>query len=246
LAEGSAEPSAREWTAKILLKKQETERLVSRISRNQNIYRNRVILLSISPVYGNMRSEMALLMSEKIEAEMTAADFDAWMTQEQRRIYLLCFRILRNNDEADSAAQDVFVKAFRVLKKYGDHGIREPARWLTRVAVNTCMDRLNYSRWAFWRRRIAADDETLVLELKPAPGLNQEETLLEREKMQRLNRSLRRLSKRQRLVFILKHDEGMNLDEIAEILGIDIGTVKAHMARAVGKLREELRDLYAR
>jgi len=193
-----------------------------------------------------MRPEIALPISGNLEVDMTIADFDAWMLQEQRRIHLLCLRLLRNSDEADSAAQDVFVKAFRTLEKSGDRAIREPERWLTRVAVNTCMDRLNSSHWMFWRRRVSADDEQTLLQLTPAPGLSQLETLIQREKMQRLNRSLYRLSTRQRLVFVLRHDEGKSLEEIGEILEIDIGTVKAHMARAVGKLREELRDLYAR
>jgi RNA polymerase sigma-70 factor (ECF subfamily) len=193
-----------------------------------------------------MSSEIALPVAGKAKADMTIADFETWMAQEQRRIYLLCLRLLRNSDEADSAAQDVFVKAFRVLEKSGDCTIREPEKWLTRVAVNTCMDRLNSSHWMFWRRRVSADDEQIILQLTPAAGLNQLEKLIQRERMRRLNLSLCRLSTQQRLVFVLRHDEGKTLDEIAEILGIDVGTVKAHMARAVGKLREELRELYAR
>jgi RNA polymerase sigma-70 factor (ECF subfamily) len=60
----------------------------------------------------------------------------------------------------------------------------------------------------------------------------------------RLNAALARLSARQRAVFVLRHYNGRNLEEIGELLGLDVGTVKAHMFRAVSKLREELRDLY--
>ena len=55
-----------------------------------------------------------------------------------------------------------------------------------------------------------------------------------------------KLSARQRSVFVLKHYEDRSLEEIAGILNLDVGTVKAHMARAVAKLRTELRDLYVR
>ena len=55
---------------------------------------------------------------------------------------------------------------------------------------------------------------------------------------------MERLSTRQRAVFTLRHYEDMSLEEIGQILGLEVGTVKAHMFRAVGKLREELRDLY--
>ena len=60
----------------------------------------------------------------------------------------------------------------------------------------------------------------------------------------RLEMALGRLSARQRAVFTLRHYEGRSLEEIATLLGLDVGTVKAHMFRAVSKLREELRDLY--
>jgi RNA polymerase sigma-70 factor (ECF subfamily) len=187
-----------------------------------------------------------MITGEDSEFRPATADFDLWMRREQKRIFLLCLRLLRNVDEADSAAQDVFVKAFRTLERRGGRAILQPEKWLTRVAVHTCYDRFNSRRWKFWKRRASEDDEKSLLNLRPAAGMNQEEMLLQREKMLRLNQSLRRLSPRQRLVFILRHDEGKPLDEIASILEIDVGTVKAHLARAVAKLREELRDLYVR
>jgi RNA polymerase sigma-70 factor, ECF subfamily len=193
-----------------------------------------------------MKAAFAVPISEKIDAHLTTADFEAWMAREQRRINLLCLRLLRSSDEADSATQDVFLKAFRVLERSGGRAIREPAKWLTRVAVNTCLDRIKSNRWMFWRRRVSGDDGQTLLRLTPAAGLTQEEVLIARENMRRLNQSLFRLSARQRLVFVMRHDEGRSLDEIAEMLGLEVGTVKAHMARAVGKLREELRDLYVR
>jgi RNA polymerase sigma-70 factor, ECF subfamily len=192
-----------------------------------------------------MKAALTVQIGDKIEESMTIADFEAWMTQEQRRIHLLCLRLLQNSDEADSAVQDVFVKAFQIMKR-SDRIIREPEKWLTRVAVNVCMDCLNSKRWMFWRRRIGGDDEQIILQFAAATGMNQEEILIESEKILKLNRALTRLSARQRLIFIMRHDEGRSLDAIAGILGLDIGTVKSHMARAVSKLREELRDLYAR
>jgi len=55
---------------------------------------------------------------------------------------------------------------------------------------------------------------------------------------------MERLSARQRAVFTLRHYEDKSLEEIGLVLGLDVGTVKAHMFRAVSKLRVELRDLY--
>jgi RNA polymerase sigma-70 factor (ECF subfamily) len=61
-----------------------------------------------------------------------------------------------------------------------------------------------------------------------------------------LAKAIGSLSDRQRSVFILKHYEDLSLEQIGEALGLEVGTVKAHMSRAVAKLREELRDLYLR
>jgi RNA polymerase sigma factor (sigma-70 family) len=69
---------------------------------------------------------------------------------------------------------------------------------------------------------VAGDDEQMLLQFIPAAGLNQEEVLIEREKMRKLNQALRRLSSRQRLIFIIRHDEGKSLEEIAEILDLEV------------------------
>ncbi len=173
-------------------------------------------------------------------------DFGSWMEAEQTRIYRLCLKLLRNADEADSATQDVFVEAYRALQRSDGRTIQQPAKWLTRVALNSCCDRLRSRRWLFWQRRISGDEHEALLRLKPASGLNPEDALISQEITRRVGSSLYKLSVRQRLIFLLRFDEDYSLAEIAEVLDLDLGTVKAHMARALKKLREELRCLYVR
>lgn len=171
-------------------------------------------------------------------------DFDGWMRAEQRRIFLLCFRFLRERDEADTATQEVFLKAYKAFQSGSSEDLQDPARWLTRVAVNTCLDRLRSRRWQFWRKRPDPDDERVILALAADASPNAEDRLFAREISGRLAAALERLSERQRSVFVLRHFEDLSLGEIGEILQLEIGTVKVHMSRAVAKLREELRDLY--
>ena len=178
-------------------------------------------------------------------APVDIAGFETWMAAEQKRVYLLCLRLLGTSDEADSATQDVFLKAYRALER-GRPALLEPAKWLTRVAVNTCLDRLRSRRWKFWRQRAGRQDEEAVLRLAPDRGPSPEDALVARDIARRLAAALDRLSPRQRSIFVLRHDEDRSLEEIGEILGLEVGTVKAHMARAVRKLRAELRDLYER
>jgi RNA polymerase sigma-70 factor (ECF subfamily) len=170
--------------------------------------------------------------------------FDHWMLSEQRRIFNLCYRLLEDRDEADSAAQDSFLKAYRALQHAGAPPVEDRAKWLTRIAVNTCLDRLRSRAWRFWKRRPNPDDEEFILAVTPDRAPSAEDRLFARQIERRLAEALRRLSPRQRAVFLLRHYEDRRLEEIAEILQLDLGTVKAHMARALKKLRELLRDLY--
>jgi RNA polymerase sigma-70 factor (ECF subfamily) len=188
------------------------------------------------------------LMAEPMLAERAEScllrDFGAWMTSEQRRIYSLCQRFLQDRDEADSATQDVFLKAFQALKREDAKELDDPARWVTRIAVNTCLDRLRSRKWQFWRRRPSSDDEQAILAMAASTSPEAEDRYFASEISARLAVALEKLSPRQRAVFALRHFEDMSLEDIGGILGLDVGTVKAHMFRAVAKLRVELRDVY--
>src|SRR5262249_24328503 len=96
----------------------------------------------------------------------------------------------------------------------------------------------------FWKKRPSPSDESLILSMAQSKALNAEDHYFATEIHRRLYTAFDRLSGRQLAVFTLKHFEDRSLEEIAEILKLDIGTVKAHMARAIVKLREELKDLY--
>jgi RNA polymerase sigma-70 factor (ECF subfamily) len=198
---------------------------------------------SLSDAGGWMEARPAAV---KIEAAINLEDFSAWMAAEQRRIYLLCLRFLRNSEDADLATQDAFLKAYRALGEGKTPVIEMPAKWITRIAVNTCLDRLRSRRWLFWRQRASSEEEKAVFQLTPASGPGPEAALSARDISRRLSAALNRLSSRQRSVFVLRHEEDLSLQEIGELLGLDLGTVKAHMARALKKLRRELRDLYGK
>jgi RNA polymerase sigma-70 factor, ECF subfamily len=188
------------------------------------------------------------LMAEPLLAERTEPsllrDFGAWMASEQRRVYALCQRFLQDRDEADSATQDVFLKAYQALKRDDPKELDDPARWVTRIAVNTCLDRLRSRKWQFWRKRPSSEDEQAILAMAASRAPEAEDYYFAGEIGTRLTAALEKLSPRQRAVFTLRHFEELSLEEIGSLLGLDVGTVKAHMFRAVAKLRVELRDLY--
>jgi RNA polymerase sigma-70 factor, ECF subfamily len=179
------------------------------------------------------------------------ARFRSLMASEQRHVFLLCRRMLQDPEEADSATQDTFLKAWQALKRAESPKshvlvLDDPGKWLIRIAINTCLDRLRSRRWQFWRKRPKAEDESAILNLAAATDPNAEDQLFARQIAQRIGLALNRLSLRQRAAFTLRHYEDRSLAEIAEILKLDVGTVKVHLFRATEKLREELHDLYFR
>jgi RNA polymerase sigma-70 factor (ECF subfamily) len=190
------------------------------------------------------------VMAERLEANLEALsdtrEFGSWMASEQKRVFLLCRRMLQDFEEADSATQDTFWKAWQSLNRLESKELENAGKWLTRIALNTCLDRLRSRRWQFWRKRPSPQDETTILALAQATDPNAEDRVFANQIAQRLERALQKLSLRQRAAFTLRHYEDRSLAEIAELLDLDIGTVKVHLFRAIEKLREELHDLYFR
>lgn len=193
-----------------------------------------------------MISLVADQLMEKVQVGADIRTFGAWMTSEQRRIFLLCRRMLQDPDEADSATQDVFLKAFKALSKAPEDSeeLDNPGRWVTRIAVNTCLDRLRSKSWKVWQRRPAPEDEAIILQMTSDKEPDAERRLFSKQIQQRLDLAMLKLSARQRAVFALRHYDALPLEEIADVLKLDVGTVKAHLFRALTKMREELKDLY--
>lgn len=192
---------------------------------------------------------MLAFMADRVRLDIRSdaglRDFGSWMASEQKRIFRLCRRMLQDPDEADSATQDVFFKAYKALSAPNcAAGLDNPGKWVTRIAINTCLDRLRSKSWKIWSRRPAAADEERILRSAPGHSADAEAQFFAGQIQRRLELALARLSARQRAVFSLRHFDAMPLEDIAEILALDIGTVKAHLFRAIARLREELRDLY--
>src|ERR1700733_2285679 len=111
------------------------------------------------------------------------SDFGSWMAAEQQRIFLICRRLLQDAEEADSATQDVFLKAYKALNKQraGPDELDNPGKWVTRIAVNTCLDRLRSKSWKLWQRRPSPEDEDLILQMTPGLAPDAESQLFAKQ-----------------------------------------------------------------
>lgn len=177
-------------------------------------------------------------------SDALAQTFTTLVEAEQRRVFHLCRNMLQDRDEADTATQDVFLKAFAVWER-DSAGLEEPSKWITRITVNVCLDRLRSKRWRFWRMRSKSASQELVMQSVPDGSPSAEDRLFAEQIKERLVAAMPRLSDRQRAVFVLRHYEGKSIEEIADVLGLEEGSVKSHLFRALEKMRKELRDLYA-
>ena len=189
---------------------------------------------------------MADRLATNVAALANSREFGSWMVSEQKRVFLLCRRMLGDAEDADSATQDTFLKAWQSLNRPESKDLDDPSKWISRIAINTCLDRLRSRRWQFWRRRPKPEDESTILELAATRNPNAADQVFAKQIVARLERAVRKLSLKQKAAFTLRHYEDRSLAEIAEILNLDVGTVKVHLFRATAKLREELHDLYFR
>ena len=165
--------------------------------------------------------------------------FEALVTDNEKRIYNLCRRLVGNPEDAAELTQEAFLNAWRGLGRF--QGESSFSTWLYRLTTNLCID---------WLRRQKRRQETA-----PAVSLDDEEAgwaepadweqdphrkLEQSERGRALARGLERLPEYQRRPLVLRELSGLSYQEIAQALDLDLGTVKSRIARARLALRKIL------
>ena len=154
------------------------------------------------------------------------AALDDIMARHRRPVYLLARRLLGNHEDADEAAQLTFVRAWRSRDRFrGDAALRT---WLTRIVLNVAKS----MRTGRARVESVELDESLADGADPA-----DERLGLEQARQRVRRAVAGLPPRQREVVVLKVFSEMTYREVAEVMDLSEGAVKAHLHQAVSNLR---------
>ncbi|MBI1977718.1 MAG: sigma-70 family RNA polymerase sigma factor [Candidatus Omnitrophica bacterium] len=174
--------------------------------------------------------------------------FGALVLRYERHAILIAEGILGNWELAKDASQNAFAKAYFALKKF-----REDSKfktWFFRIVMNEAKDvyRKEKSRGRFkmWSSEETEEgEEKSILELIPSETESPRELFEARELKNQLERAISQLPDRLRQVFVLRYLNGLSIREISESLGIAIGTVKAHLAQGVHKLKEFLSPVVA-
>ena len=179
-------------------------------------------------------------MTAEAAEGIAAQEFVRIVESHRPQIFRFLLASLRDMDLAETLTQECFLKAHRNWKHF--RGESSALTWLMRIAINLQKDHWRNRRMQFWRHtRSNAVDVDDAGEWLPSGERTVEQQLLAREQVAQVWKAVEGLSERQRTVFLLRYVEERELSEIAQATGLSEGTVKAHLSRAVGRVRAELR-----
>lgn len=157
----------------------------------------------------------------------------------ERRVFFIVFSILRNEQDAEDAAQDAFLKAFKYLAQFRSES--RFSTWLIQVAINEARLRQRKSHLEIMRPIVDQENEDGTYTPRDFTDWREipSEALERKEVRKRLVAALGSLTQKYREVFVLRDVEHMSIEDTAEALGISAGAVKTRLLRA----RLMLRDL---
>jgi RNA polymerase sigma-70 factor (ECF subfamily) len=192
---------------------------------------------AIRPVRGPEAGGAAVLDADApLVGRARAGDRDSFselVKRHHRRVFNLASRILGDREAAADATQETFLSAYQHLGEFEERA--RFSTWITRIAVNRCR---NVLRSAAVSRRDVLDDP--IADPRPGP----EAQAGAREIAGHLARALATIDADHREVVVLREIEGLSYGAIAEILGVEEGTVKSRLHRARAALRERLRGVW--
>lgn len=169
--------------------------------------------------------------------------FRTLVEQNQDRVYNTCLGLVRNEEEADDLAQEVFIEVFRSIHTF--RGEAKLTTWIYRIAVTKTLEHLRSrkrkKRFAILKSLIYSNDETeMEIPDYVHPGIQLEN----KERASVLMKAVDRLPENQKTAFTLNKIEGLSYDEIAEIMGKSVSSVESLLHRARLKLQEFLYQYY--
>lgn len=163
------------------------------------------------------------------------AAFDRLVKLHQQMVYRLAHRLVRTHDAADDIAQEVFVRLYRVMGRIDPQ--RHLAPWLSRVAINLSMSYLRRQK-----TQVSMSDNPGI-EAATAPVEDPQfpsQEFRRRRFLTELEKAIAKMPPKFKTVFVLRVQEHRSYEEIAEALGLSMGTVMSRLSRARSRLKKEL------
>jgi RNA polymerase sigma-70 factor (ECF subfamily) len=176
------------------------------------------------------------LISRAAGGDPTA--FQALVERHRSMVYRVAYQFAGNHHDAEDIAQEVFIKVYRSLDRFRQDA--QLSSWMYRIVMNACIDHRRRQAPAGSAPFGEEAEQKLLNTVEATPG--PEERAYAGELGQVLETEIARLPHGQRIVFIMRHHQGLKLSEIAEALGLAEGTVKRQLHAAVHRLRQALTD----
>ncbi len=178
---------------------------------------------------------------EKLVKKVKNGDADAFeqiIIKYEKKIFGLIYNMLRNENEIEDVAQEVFIKVYKNLDKFnGDSSLYT---WIYKIATNLCLDQIKKRKEVIYiDEKLQLDDGEVEIQI-PSDEKLQDEIYEQKELKQKLESCIDKLPEKQKVMIVLRDIKGLSYDEIAEILDLKLGTVKSQINRARLKLKELL------
>jgi RNA polymerase sigma-70 factor (ECF subfamily) len=156
-------------------------------------------------------------------------------------IFNLLYKMVRNREETEDLVQEAFIKAFNALSTFNEEYAF--STWLYKIAVNNCIDHIRKKKLKTYSidKPVPSKDGELGREF-PDTSMSPDREILSEEKSNIIENAIEDLPENYKTVIVMRHKEERSYEEIAEILNIPLGTVKARIFRAREMLKKKLKS----
>jgi RNA polymerase sigma-70 factor, ECF subfamily len=181
---------------------------------------------------------------EAAAARAKAGDADAFrvlVERHSRPLFRLAFRMTGNEQDAEDIVQDTFLRAYRRIAKFDERA--SFGTWLYRITVNCSLDLVRARKRRSEQSGPANPEMDDLIQSLPSTGATPDRMAMSGEARQRIAEAMEELSASERTAFVLRHFEGMCIDEVSRVLGCRPGAARHCVFRAVQKLRRALEPL---
>lgn len=163
--------------------------------------------------------------------------FEKLISDHQKKIYNLCFRYFENHDDASELSQEIFIKVYKSIATFKEESLI--STWIYKITTSTCIDELRKRK----NHKVVSIDDYEVdgPHIEIASKMEGPHEYFEKKEIKiEVQRAISQLSEEFKTVIILRDIQGFSYDEIADITGVPLGTVKSRIKRAREYVKEYL------
>jgi RNA polymerase sigma-70 factor (ECF subfamily) len=167
--------------------------------------------------------------------------YDKLLKKYKNSVYNLVLRMVRDQQEAEDLTQEAFIKAFHSITSFNEEYAF--STWLYKIATNNCIDYFRKRKLQTFSldKPVQYKDSEIQHEI-PDPDLDPEVSIIASERSKLIREAINTLPEKYYRAIVLRHNEEKSYEEIAEILDLPLGTVKARIFRAREMLNKALKD----